>query len=80
MTFTDCEDCENYEDTDECLGCVYYDDWVDNFVPISPEKKAAVANEKRANALIPKEEVSAEPSLEFMEKFKTAWKFVMIIH
>ena len=75
--FTDCEDCENYEDEDECLGCVHYDDWVDNFTPISLDKKAERTKKERQEFIsqIPKEVVSMELTPEFINKLSLAWKF-----
>ncbi|OLN29938.1 hypothetical protein [Desulfosporosinus metallidurans] len=77
MSFTDCEECEHYEDEDECLGCFHSDDWVDNFVPITPEKKEDRAKEQKRKfiASITKEEISIVPSPEFMDRLKLAWKF-----
>ena len=76
--FTDCEDCENYENEDECLGCVHYDDWVDKFVPISSGKKAERANEQKREFLskMMKDEVFMNLTPEFADRLKLAWKFV----
>ena len=76
--FTDCEDCENYENEDECLGCVHYDDWVDKFVPISSGKKAERANEQKREFLskMMKDEVFINLTPEFADRLKLAWKFV----
>jgi len=75
--FTDCEDCENYENEDECLGCVHYDDWVDNFIPISREKKAERSKKERQEFLsqIPKEIITIGLTPEFMNQLSLAWKF-----
>ena len=76
--FTDCEDCENYENEDECLGCVHYDDWTDNFTPISQDKKAeqAKAHKQEFLSQISKDGISILPNPKFMDRLTLAWKFV----
>ena len=74
----DCEECIHFEDEDECLGCVHYDEWFDKFVQITPAQKLERANERKRlfHAHIPKEEVPIILSPEFMERLNIAWKFV----
>lgn len=74
----DCEECVYFENEDECLGCVHYDEWFDKFVQITPAQKLERANERKRsfNARIIKEEVLLGLTGEFMKRLKVAWKFV----
>ena len=73
----DCEKCDNYEDYGACISCMHSPNLEDNFESSSPEKKVERVKEHRAKFItsIPKEEVSIEPTPEFMERLKLAWKF-----